>query len=418
MNFPMRATSFIYWFSLLCICTLPPLITSQDYIKKSTHRRGLIGSKKRCKALCKNYEDEGIEYDNDAFGVAIKDYLTNGEGTIPINCWKTGSVTNMYRLFAYKDSFNTDISCWDVSSVTNMDHMFIHAAQFNGDISAWDVSNVTNMNVMFNMAIVFNNDISNWDVSKVTDMDQMFSGARNFNNDISTWDVTEVQIMKGMFQGTAKFNRDISNWDVSGVTNMSSMFKEADEFNGDISNWNVSSLTTMTQMFYKAAKFNSDMSNWDISAVRYVDNMFYEAYAFDQKLCNWNTDSVSKASLSSMFTKSSCVACLDCTHAPTTSPTDSICKESLINCGFLMSLSNKKRGELCSKKSLWKKVSTHCPEECAATDGRSSTECDHNQLIDCAYLKTIKKKNKRKKICKKRDVGKKRVKKICKKQCK
>jgi len=171
-------------------------------------------------------------------------------------------------------------------------------------------------------------------------------------------------------------------------------------------------------MFYKAAKFNSAMSNWDISAVKYVDNMFYEASAFDQKLCDWNTDSVSKASLSSMFTKSSCVACLDCTHAPTTSPTDSICEDSLINCGFLMSLSNKKRRKTCSKKSLWDKVSTHCPEECSAIDGRSSTNCDHDQLIDCAHLKTIKKNKKRKKLCEKRSLGKKKVKKICKKECK
>merc|ERR1712032_621567 len=61
----------------------------------------------------------------------------------------------MEGMFAYTQSFNSDVSKWDVSKVSTMMDMFNSASSFNGDVSKWDVSNLNNMNQMFYKASSF-----------------------------------------------------------------------------------------------------------------------------------------------------------------------------------------------------------------------------------------------------------------------
>ena len=62
-----------------------------------------------------------------------------------ISYWDTSKVTNMYRVFKGKSSFNDDISGWNTSRVTDMRSMFDGATAFNQPIGDWDTSEVTSM---------------------------------------------------------------------------------------------------------------------------------------------------------------------------------------------------------------------------------------------------------------------------------
>jgi hypothetical protein len=77
----------------------------------------------------------------------------------PIEDWNTEKVTDMYMLFCYKTTFNSDISLWDVGAVTMIASMFYAAAAFDQDIGGWQVGSVTDMEFIFNCATVFDQDI-------------------------------------------------------------------------------------------------------------------------------------------------------------------------------------------------------------------------------------------------------------------
>ncbi|MDA9072129.1 BspA family leucine-rich repeat surface protein [bacterium] len=208
-------------------------------------------------------------------------------------------ITDMFRLFDGRSSFNQDISSWDVSNVTDMGGMFSYNYSFNQDISSWDVSNVTDMGGMFERAPIFSQDISSWDVSNVTDMRGMFARASSFNQDISSWNVSNVTDMGLMFSGdiilgSSVFNQDISSWDVSNVTDMDGMFAQNYTFNQDISSWNVSNVTIMGGMFYGASSFNQDISSWNVSNVTDMSYMFYGASSFNQNLSSWSVSNVTQ----------------------------------------------------------------------------------------------------------------------------
>ena len=228
---------------------------------------------------------------NDTIKTAVTDWVTDptqaqftDNTNTPyyghISNWNTSAVTDMYRLFYNKTTFNENISNWDVSNVTSMKEVFRGASAFNGNIGSWNVSSVTTMNGMFYQASVFNQDISGWDVSNVTDMRSMFYSASVFNNGDS-----------GNNQA-----KSLNNWDVSKVTDMSIMFNNALAFNQDISGWDVSSVTDMDGMFSMTSGtsvFNQNISGWDVSSVTSMRYMFNSNTIFDQStISNWNTVSV------------------------------------------------------------------------------------------------------------------------------
>jgi len=117
-----------------------------------------------------------------------------------ISDWDTSSVTNMFELFIYKETFNEDLSRWDVSNVTNMEWLFYDAKAFNQPIDNWDVSKVTNMKGMFQNAQVFNQPLGNWNVHSVTNMHNMFWEAIAFDQDITNWRIIiSTIILTNMF---------------------------------------------------------------------------------------------------------------------------------------------------------------------------------------------------------------------------
>ena len=122
------------------------------------------------------------------------------------------SVTDLYELFTFALSFNSDISTWDVSNVTDMSFMFANAYSFNGDISVWDVSNVTDMSYMFYYARAFNGDLSGWNTSNVTDMSSMFQSALLFNQSLGDWDIPNVVSMNNMLDQS---DLSIANYDAT-----------------------------------------------------------------------------------------------------------------------------------------------------------------------------------------------------------
>ena len=221
-----------------------------------------------------------------------------------IKDWNVSQVTDMYRLFYNKSTFNDDISNWNVSNVTSMKEVFRGASNFNQDISGWDVSNVTDMEGLFYQTSNFNQDISGWDVSNVTDMRSMFYDATAFNNgdngnnqakSLNNWDVSKVTDMSIMFKNAAAFNQDISGWNVSSVTNMDGMLEVSSGtpvFNQNISGWDVSSVTSMRYMFYFNTSFDQPtISNWNTVSVTVSEDVnvdgYYNMFAGATKMLNY-----------------------------------------------------------------------------------------------------------------------------------
>jgi surface protein len=90
-----------------------------------------------------------------------------------IGDWNTAAVSNMYRLFYNKPTFNADIGAWNVASMTTMVNMFLSAAAFNANIGSWNTARVTTMAGMFYGATAFNGNISAWNTARVANMDSV-----------------------------------------------------------------------------------------------------------------------------------------------------------------------------------------------------------------------------------------------------
>ena len=183
-----------------------------------------------------------------------------------------GNVTNMYRAFQNRSTFNEDISSWDVSKVTNMTRMFDGASAFNQPIGNWDVSSVVSLHRMLLGTSSFNQPLGGWDVSSVTDMRDCLLFA--YNQPLGNWDVSSVTDMREVFMSNSAFNQPIGDWNVSSVTTMYQMFHQATSFNQPLADWNVPGVDNMRVMFKTASAFNQDISAWNISAVTSMGSMF------------------------------------------------------------------------------------------------------------------------------------------------
>ena len=110
-----------------------------------------------------------------------------------INNWNTSGVTDMSRMFAGTNAFNSPIGKWDVSSVTNMQAMFYESG-FNKPLNDWNVENVTDMSSMFEGAQAFDQDLSSWTLKSVTAIADMFKaplnsgiGCKNYSKTLQGW---------------------------------------------------------------------------------------------------------------------------------------------------------------------------------------------------------------------------------------
>ena len=105
----------------------------------------------------------------------------------PMSTWDTSRVTDMSKLFQYRDRFNEDISAWDVGAVENMCQMFYKCEAFQCDISGWDTSRVRTMESMFRSAKRFNAPIGAWNVGAVENMDKLFHKVRRAKSRVRAW---------------------------------------------------------------------------------------------------------------------------------------------------------------------------------------------------------------------------------------
>ena len=148
-------------------------------------------------------------------------------GNIPIGCWDTSNVKDMYRAFKKDGSetgFNKAINCWNTARVTDMRGMFYQASNFDQSLNNWNVESVNGMHGMFDKASDFNQPLNNWNVTRVTSMGElsfgyygsggygMFREATNFNQPLDGWDVSSVKVMYRMFYQATKFNQCLSTW--------------------------------------------------------------------------------------------------------------------------------------------------------------------------------------------------------------
>ena len=226
--------------------------------------------------------------------------------SVPDHLPKT--VTNLFRGFAYCESFNDpNVSEWDVSNVTNMERLFLRCFLFDQPLNDWDVSNVDNMSWLFYYAHSFNQDLDDWDVSNVDNMSYMFlmqSGQGSFNKNINDWDVSNVDNMRNMFEGGV-FNQPLNGWDTSNVTVMDRMFYRSQAFNQDLNNWDVGKVTTFSEMFRGNPVFNGDLSGWNIGehtggSTINMNGMFRGTDSFNHpSICNWDVSEVT--AMTAMF---------------------------------------------------------------------------------------------------------------------
>jgi surface protein len=68
----------------------------------------------------------------------------------------------MNYVFLGQQAFNEPLNCWNTGSVTNMNGMFYAALRFNQDIGNWDTTKVTNFQVMLSRSTSFNQNLCNW----------------------------------------------------------------------------------------------------------------------------------------------------------------------------------------------------------------------------------------------------------------
>jgi surface protein len=266
--------------------------------------------------------------------------------------WNTAAVSNVYRLFYGKPTFNADIGKWNVASVSNMWDMFCDATAFNQDIGSWNTASVSIMRAMFLSATAFNGNIGSWNTARATNMQEMFYKATTFNRDITTWNVASVTEFTGgsgwgMFNGAAAFDQNLASWNVLRVTSLAVNFDSASALSscnkgaiylawgttlrtayptwssmcgascslmclvdgnigtaatawatnptaaattyGNIADWNTAAVTSMGSLFAFKPTFNSDIGSWNVASVANMNGMFKGATAFNQNLASWNT---------------------------------------------------------------------------------------------------------------------------------
>jgi surface protein len=197
--------------------------------------------------------------------------------------WNTAAVSNMYRLFYDKPTFNADIGKWNVASVSNMFGLFHSATAFNQNIASWNVVSVSEMYHMFAEARAFNRDIASWNVASVLGMACMFCWAMAFNQNLGGWNVASVTTMSGIF-AASPFNQPIGGWNLARVNDITSMFSEASAFNQNIGGWNVASVSNMANAFIKAPTFNQNIAGWNVLRATTLTSAFDSASALSS--CN------------------------------------------------------------------------------------------------------------------------------------
>ncbi len=165
-----------------------------------------------------------------------------------IGDWNTAAVSNMFRLFYSKPTFNAYIGKWNVASLSNMIGMLEGATAFNANIGSWNTASVSTMYSMFGRLTAFNRDIGSWNTARVRSMRSVFYDATAFNVNIGSWNVASVTTTDGMFYTATAFNQDISSWNIACVTNMQYMFNGTTAFNQDVGKWNTARVSTMASV--------------------------------------------------------------------------------------------------------------------------------------------------------------------------
>ena len=79
-----------------------------------------------------------------------------------ISDWDTSEITDMSRLFYFRDNFDCDISKWNTENVVDMSEMFYFCSKFSCDISKWNTKSLVEVTSMLTKCDSYNHDMSNW----------------------------------------------------------------------------------------------------------------------------------------------------------------------------------------------------------------------------------------------------------------
>ena len=146
----------------------------------------------------------------------------SGFKNINLSGWKTGSITNMSRMFeGEKYLKNLDVSELDTSNVKYMEDMFSGCSQLSKlDVSNFNTSNVLIMASMFAYCSGLTNiDVRNFDTQNVEDMSYMFAYSKGLENiDVSSMNTKHLKNMTSMFEGCSKLTElDLSHFDTESL---------------------------------------------------------------------------------------------------------------------------------------------------------------------------------------------------------
>jgi len=229
-------------------------------------------------------------------------------------------ITTMKSMFVSCENlkdiiFGDNIDTFSLMEMTYMFEECIHLQSL--DLSSFNTSNVKYMEGMFkNCRNLTSLNLTNFITPKLTKIKEMFFGCESLSNlEIPNIITSNINDMDSIFFNCIKLTSlDITNFDTQKVKNMNRMFSNCRSLKSlNLSNFETTSATTMNSMFsecYSLVYLN--LSTFKTINVKEMDSIFMSCH--DLTSIELSTISISKATISSMFSECTSIKSLDLSH--------------------------------------------------------------------------------------------------------